>query len=139
KPGVAVAHATIPNEHAPDRLTLLNPQLFQLYRPLDKLKKKLALLPVHGVAFLSDEPGTRGEHHSKNACAFVCEYADVRKGFCQLAKELGIKLLNPKTLMVHRIDEHGFEITADAQPLRPKAVLLAGALDHEQAKALALP
>src|SRR3954470_1564129 len=55
-----VAHATIPGDTPPDRLVLLNPQLFALHKPLEKLKKKLELAGVWGTAFLSEDPSTRG-------------------------------------------------------------------------------
>lgn len=139
KPALQVAHATIPQEREPDRLTLINCSVFKLHKPLEKIQKKLEMTPVFGVAFLADSAETRGEWHGKSAAAFVAEYSDVRKAFCNFAKEAGVKLLTPKALGIRRIDEKGFEITCDSQTLHPKAVLLAGALPAELGKPLALP
>ncbi|HYO11270.1 MAG TPA: hypothetical protein VER17_20060 [Tepidisphaeraceae bacterium] len=139
KPELNVAHATIPNEHAPDRLAVINPGVFQLHKALDKASKKLEMTPIHGVAFIGEDANTRGEWRAKSTAAWICEYGHVRKAFCQVAKEAGAKLYNPKTLTVGPVDEKGFEIHADNHVLRPSAVLLAGALPREQAKVLALP
>src|SRR5438445_5563858 len=61
KGGVNVAHATIPADNPPDRLVIVNPQLFALHKPLEKLRKKLELTAVWGAVFLGDTRETRGE------------------------------------------------------------------------------
>src|SRR5687768_10320641 len=53
QPGLTVAHATIPGDAPPDRLVIVNPQLFALHKPLEKVKKKLELTPVYGAIFLA--------------------------------------------------------------------------------------
>ena len=142
KPGVSVQHATIPGDEPPDRLILVNPEVFALHKPLEKAKKKLDLEPVWGCAFLSEEPGTRGEWRSKSATApasYVGSYSELRKQFCLLAKESGVKLHSPKSLVVQRVDEKGFEVKIDHHTLHPRAILLAGHVSGENAKTLALP
>ena len=139
KPALNVVHCTIPHERIPDRLVLINPELFTLHKPLDKMRKKLDLCGVWGVDFLCDDGTTCGQYRSKTLAAVVTSYAQLRKAVCQLAKDSGAKLLAPKTLAIHRVDETGFEVTADNQTLRPKVVLLAGALNKEQSRVLALP
>ena len=49
KPPAHVAHATIPDDSTPDRLVLLNPQVFALHKPLEKARKKLATAAVWGT------------------------------------------------------------------------------------------
>ena len=71
KPPIHVAHCTIPHEREPDRLVLINPQLFALHKPLEKLKKKLSLTSVWGVSFLSDDGSTRGEYRAAKPIALV--------------------------------------------------------------------
>src|SRR5688572_14400171 len=139
KPGITVAHCTIPQEHAPDRLMLVNSQFFSLHKPLEKLKKKLDLTGVWGMTFLSDDGATRGEYRGKAPAVFVGHYAQVRKAICQQAKEAGVRVLTPKSLQIRVLDQSHFEVHADNHVIRPKVVLLAGALPPEQAKALALP
>src|SRR5690348_3750711 len=55
KPPLSVAHATIPGDNPPDRLVLVNPHLFALHKPLEKVRKKLELNPLWGAMFLSDD------------------------------------------------------------------------------------
>jgi hypothetical protein len=135
----SVAHATIPGEHAPDRLVLLNPGFFSLHKSLEKLKKKLELTAVCGVVFLGDDGTTRGEWRSKSTAAYVGCYSEIRKAMAAQAREAGAKLLNPKALKVNGGDETGLEVSADAAVLNAKAVLLAGSIARDQAKPLALP
>src|SRR5438094_8592832 len=75
KPGVTVAHAPIPGEHAPDRLVIINPEFFDLHKPLEKLRKKLELTPVYGLNFIADDAPTRGEFRAKSWVAFVGCYS----------------------------------------------------------------
>ena len=140
--GLSVAHATIPGDHTPDRLVILNPQVFALHKPLEKARKKLKCSSVWGVTFLADDGQTRGEWRSKSATtpvAMIAEYGEVRKAFAAVAKESGVKQHDPDELSILRVDEKGFEIALDAHRVHPKAVLLAGVASGENAKALALP
>lgn len=139
KPALNVAHATIPDERPPQRLVIINPEFFDLHKSLEKARKKLALTPVYGLSFLGEDATTRGEHRGKSAAVFIGEYREVRKTTCQLAKECGVKMFNPASLSIRGIDQHGFEIHLDNHVVRPRAVLLAGALGPELAKHLALP
>src|SRR3954454_1027036 len=95
KPAVTVLHSTIPGDSPPDRQVLVNPELFDLHKPLEKVRKKLELTPVWGCAFLSDEAATRGEWRGKSATApasYVGCFNELRKSFASLAKEAGVKL-----------------------------------------------
>jgi flavin-dependent dehydrogenase len=139
KPGVTVAHASIPGDTPPDRLVIINPQLFALHKPLEKIKKKLELTPIYGTVFLSDDPGTRGEWHSKTVVAYIGCYNDIRKQLAALAKEAGAKCHAPKHLSITHVNERGFEVSVDAHQVHPKAVLLAGNLPSEQGRTLGLP
>ena len=139
KPALTVAHATIPDEKWPDRLVLINPRFFTLHKSLEKLKKKLSATSVYGLSFLGPEPATRGEHRAKTVVGLVVEYRDVRKLVCQLAKEAGVRMLNPRELQIQQVNEKGFQIHADSHVLRPSALLLAGALGPEPTKHLGLP
>jgi flavin-dependent dehydrogenase len=139
KPGVTVAHATIPGDTPPDRLVIINPQLFALHKPLEKIKKKLELTPVYGAMFLSEDPATRGEWCSKAVVAYIGCYSDIRKQLAALAKEAGAKCHAPKSLNVTHVHERGFEVSVDSHHVQPKAVLLAGNVSPEQGKMLGLP
>jgi flavin-dependent dehydrogenase len=139
KPGLTVAHSTIPGDSPPDRLVILNPEWFELHKPLEKLKKKLELTSVWGARFLSSDPNTRGEWRSKSIAAYVGCYSEIRKCVAQMAKDAGAKCMSPKSLTVRRVHEKGFEVDIDQQTLTPKAVLLAGNMPAEQGRVLGLP
>ena len=139
KPPLRVVHCTIPDERVADRLVLINPQLFALHKPLEKLRKKLSLTGICGLDLLADDGATRGEYRCKTPAALVGSYAQVRKALCQQARESGVKLLTPKSLAIRRVDEKGLEVAADAHVLHPSAILLAGTLPPDQARTLALP
>ena len=75
------------------------------------------------MAFLSDEAGTRGEYHSKNFCAFVAEHAEVRKGFCQAAREAGFS-----AMPAANVEEALRWIARHADRHHPPVVLIMGSL-----------
>ncbi len=139
KPGVGVTHATIPGDQPPDRLVVLNPEWFSLYKPLEKLKKKLELTPVWGARFLASDAATRGEWRSKSVAAYVGCYSEIRKCLAQIARDAGAKLLSPKSLSVREVHERGFEVGVDQQTITPRAVLLAGPMPADQGRLLGLP
>jgi len=124
---------------APDRLIVINPQLFALHKPVEKLRKKLKLTALWGTQFLADDPSTRGQWHSKSPAALVGSYLDLRKALAAQAKESGAKCMTPKVLVVRRVEEKGFDVGIDNQTIHPKAILLAGEVSGENAKVLGLP
>jgi flavin-dependent dehydrogenase len=92
------------------------------------------------LVFLADDGTTRGEYKcAKGPAALVARYSDIKKALCNCAKEAGAKLLTPKSLQIRVLDQQHFEVIADNHVIRPKAVLLGGALPPEPAKALSLP
>jgi hypothetical protein len=139
KSALNVTQITIPGEAWPDRLTLINPGFFSLHPSLAKLKKTLTLTPVWGVQFLSDNPELRSEHRAKSAMGCVGLYSEIRKAICELAKEAGVKCTSPAELQVKHVDTSGMELRADGKTIRGKVMLLAGTLDSEDTRRLALP
>lgn len=131
-----VVHATLPDDDVPDRLVLLNPALFHLHKPLEKLKKTLPMTLVHGVRFLSSDPGVRGEWLSKTPVTCVASYAEVRKHFIAYAKSTGVKLMTPRSLGIIHVDEQGCAFALDHHTVRARALLLAGQVPEEVGKAI---
>src|SRR4051812_31456788 len=66
-----VTVAPIPGEQWPDRLVAINPAPFELHGSLSGLKRKLELIPLHGVRFLADDAQTRSEFVGKGAVVLV--------------------------------------------------------------------
>src|SRR2546421_10905369 len=86
EPVLEVLHVVPPTDAAQDRLGLVNPTLFTLHAELGKLKKKVALNSVYGVAFVSDKPDTRSEHRTKAPIAGIGSYVELGKGLAGMAK-----------------------------------------------------
>ena len=139
KTKLKVVHATIPDEVTPDRLVMINPALFSLHPLLEPMKRKLEMAAVYGVQFLSDDPTTRSEFRSKAALAYVATYKSVRHAMEGVAASQEVQFLTPKTLEIHRLDEHGAEVTAGKASLRPKALVVSGRLPEAHQKRLGLP
>ncbi len=139
KTKLRVAHATIPGEAEPDRLVIINPALFSLHPLLEPLKRKLDMTAVYGLRFLSDDPETHSEHRNKSALAYVCTYKAIRAAMQSVAESQDVQLLTPKTLVIHRLDERGAEVTAGKSELRPKALVIAGSIPEPEQKRLGLP
>lgn len=139
KTKLKVAHATLPGETPPDRLVIVNPALFGLHPLLEPLKRKLDTVSIYGIQFLSDDPATRSEFRSKSALAFTAPYKLMRAAMENVAASQDVQFLTPKTLEIHRLDQHGAEVTAGKSELRPKALVVAGPLSEAHQKRLGLP
>lgn len=139
KTKLKVAHATLPDEAASDRLVVVNPALFALHPLLEPLKRKLEMTTIYGLQFLSDDPTTRSEFRSKSALVYVCPYKTLRAAMEKVAASQDVQLLTPKSLDIHRLDEHGADVTAGRNELRPKALVVAGPLSEAHQKRLGLP
>jgi hypothetical protein len=142
KSSLRVVHALLPTPAKPgadDKLTTLNPDLFDLHPLLAPLAKTLSTVPIHGLQFLSDDVDTRSEHREKSAMTHVVRYGDVRTQFQQLAEMQGAETLGPAEMHVGRVDEHGLEITLGKHLLKPSALILAIDLPADQKSLLGIP
>ncbi|MDB5318650.1 MAG: hypothetical protein JWN40_281 [Phycisphaerales bacterium] len=135
-----VLHATLPDEKPPDRLVLINPELFDLHPILHPLRRKIETTSIYGLQFLSSaDATTRSEHRAKSILSLVAHYKDVRTAFQKMATAEGVEFVNPKHVQVHRIDETGLDVTVGKSHLHPKVLVLGGPLPDAQQKLLGLP
>src|SRR4051812_37679815 len=134
-----VVHATLPDDRPPDRLVLINPELFDLHPLLGPLRRKLETNSIYGLQFLSDDPNTRSEHRAKSILALVAAYKDLRSAFQKLAAAEGVELVMPKTLDVLRVVDGGVEVAMGKSTIRPTVLVLGGPLPDSQEKLLGLP
>jgi len=134
-----VVHATIPGERLPDRLVMISPAFFHLHPLLEPLRRKLDVRPVYGLRFLADDPAIRSEFRSKSSVASIGQYKDVRRAMQAVAGAQEVEFLNPRDLVIHRLNEQGIELTIGGQAMFPKALVLAGKLSDDQERILGLP
>ena len=134
-----VLHATIPEERPVDRTCLLNPAFFSLSKSLEPLKRKLDLMALYGMEFLADEPGTASEHRAKATLAYSVQYKDMRTAMMKVATDEGVESVVPKHLQIHRLDEHGIDVTIGKSHVRPRVLVVGGELPIPQQKLLGLP
>jgi flavin-dependent dehydrogenase len=142
KSKLRVMHTTIPGEVEADRLVIINPSFFTLHPLLEPLKRKLDLVAIYGLQFLSDDPTVRSEYRSKTALAYVASYKHVRSELVKVADAQGVELENPRhpeQLQIHRLDEEGIDVTLGKAQLRPKVLVLGGSLPERQRRLLGLP
>jgi hypothetical protein len=142
KTKLRVVHSTIPGNGEADRLVIVNPSFFTLHPLLEPLKRKLDLVAVYGLQFLSGDPEVRSEYRSKSALAYVASYKQVRAAMAKVAAAQGAELENPKQpehLQIHRLDEQGIDVTLGKAQLRPKVLVLGGLLPERQRRLLGLP
>jgi flavin-dependent dehydrogenase len=134
-----VLHTTIPEDLTNDRLVVINPEFFKLHPMLEPLRRKLEMTAVYGLQFFSADPAVRSEYRSKSALSYVASYKAVRAAVMKVAEAQGVELMTPKTLQIHRLDEHGAEVTVGKADVRPKVLVLGGLLPEAQQKMLGLP
>ena len=142
KTKLRVVHTTIPGEGEKDRLVIVNPSFFTLHPLLEPLKRKLDLVAVYGLQFLSGNPEVQSEYRSKSALVYIASYKQVRAELAKVADAQGAELEMPKQpehLQIHRLDEHGIDVTLGKAQLRPKVLVLGGALPERQRRLLGLP
>ena len=139
KTKLRVIQATLPNESWPDRLVLINPNLFSLHPILESLKRKLDLKTIYGVRFLADSPDTASEFRGKTAMAYVGSYKALRAAMMKVAEAEEVSLVVPKQFDIHSVDDKGVEVTLGKSRLHPKALVLAGLPTAAQQKILGLP
>jgi flavin-dependent dehydrogenase len=136
---LTVLHATIPGDQPPDRLVLVNPELFKLHDLLKPLQRKLSLWPMYGIRFLGDATDTASEHRSKTSEAGVAHYSHVRDAMKEVADKQGVESIAPSALDVHEVNEKGIELSIDGRRLRPRMLIVAGQLAADQRRTLAMP
>jgi flavin-dependent dehydrogenase len=135
-----VMHATIPGEESDDRLVIINPAFFGLHPSLEPLRRKLEMIGLYGLQFLSDDPATRSEHRSKSVLAHVVSYKALRAAMVKVAEAGGVDLVTPRVLDIHRLDESGIDVGInDKAQVRPKVLLVAGQLPEAHQKRIGLP
>jgi len=142
KTKLRVVHTTIPGNGEADRLVIINPQFFTLHPLLEPLKRKLDLVAVYGLQFLSDDPAVQSEYRSKAALSYVASLKQVRAELAKVADAEGAETETPKQpehLQIHRLDERGIEVTLGKADLRPKVLVLGGALPDRCRRVLGLP
>lgn len=134
-----VLHSTIPHRPSVDRLVMINPAFFDLHPLLEGTRRRIHSRSVYGLQFLADDPAIRTEHRARRAVGCVAQLRDVRAAMESLARSQGVAMVNPRNLEIHRVDEHGVEVTVGNQLLTPKALILGGQLPPAQQRILGLP
>ncbi|HSU69023.1 MAG TPA: hypothetical protein VLJ39_19225 [Tepidisphaeraceae bacterium] len=139
KSKLRVLHSTLPHETWPDRLLLLNPELFDLHPLLEPLRKKIETTAIYGLKFIADTPGTASEHRSRSVVAQVASYKNVRTAMMKMVASQDVETVTPKVVEIRRLDEHGVEVLVGKTELRPKMLVLAGMPTEPEARLLGLP
>jgi hypothetical protein len=134
-----VLHATLPRQAEPDRLVLINPAFFDLHPLLGSLRRKVEMTPVYGLQFLADDAVTRSEFRSKPALAYVAAYKALRAAMLKLAQEQGLRMVIPRTMEIHRLDENGIDVTLGKDALRPRALIVGAEFPPAERKMLGIP
>jgi flavin-dependent dehydrogenase len=139
KTKLRVLHSIIPGESNPDRLMILNPELFELHPLLEPLRKKIEMTPIYGLRFLSETPGQGSEHRSRSAMVYVVSYKAMRAAMMKLAGSQDVEMVAPRKLEIRRLDEGGVDVTVGKSELRPRMLVLAGLPSEPERKLLGLP
>lgn len=139
KTKLRVLHATFPGESTPDRLVLVNPELFSLHPLTEPLRRKIDMTGVYGLRFLADSPETASEHRSRSPLAYVTTCKAVRNAMVKLAECQDVETANPKVFEIHRAHEGGVDVTCGKTQLQPKLIVLASLPTEEQQKLLGMP
>lgn len=141
KGALRVVHAALPDDQPADRLVVVNPALFDLHPLLEPIGKSLWTTPIRSVRFLADDAATWSEHRATDDMASVARYRDLRDALAKVAWAEGVECVGgaDPTVIVHRADETGVDLTVGGHDLRATAVVLAGRPTPEMRGPLGLP
>ncbi|MCS7034127.1 MAG: hypothetical protein NZ561_09045 [Phycisphaerae bacterium] len=138
-PRLSVARLALESEHSPDRLTMVNPRLFDLHRVLGSLRKAKAFAPTFGLSFLSDEPGVAGEFRSKQISSLVVSTRWFQQAVSRLAAESGVDQRHVKQLVIRGAGEDGVHLLADGQSILARVLICAMPLSDADRRTLNFP
>jgi hypothetical protein len=136
--GAPVMHCTIPGEVIRDRLVHVNPELLNLHKMLAGLKRQVELTPIYGVLFLSDDPVVRSECNTKTILAYVASLKQIRAAMIDMARKHKAELVEAKHLEIHGVDEDGAHLTLNSNSLRPRLLIVGGALGASHRRMLGI-
>jgi flavin-dependent dehydrogenase len=139
KTKLKVLHATMPGDATPDRVVVVNPELFSLHALAEPLRRKIEMTGIYGIRFLADSFETASEHRARSPISFVTTMKAVRLAMIKVAEGQDVEMANPKVLEIHRANESGVELTCGKARLHPKLLVLASLPSEAQQKILGLP
>jgi hypothetical protein len=139
KSKLRVLHSTFPHESWPDRLVIVNPELFDLHPLLEPLRRKLEMTAVYGLRFISDSADVSSEHRSRSAMVYVASYKSLRNAMIKLAEAQDVEMVSPKLVEIQRLDESGIDVRLGKAHIRPRMMVLGGMPNEAEAKMLGLP
>jgi flavin-dependent dehydrogenase len=136
---IRVLHASGPGEIHRDRLVVLNPGFFDLHKLLAPLKRKLKLVPIHGLKFLADDPQVRSEWTSRSIVGYVAHFRPLHEALMSVARDAGVQCVRATSVHFDRLDESGAAVRIDGRQHRVRLILLACHLPAGHKRALGLP
>jgi flavin-dependent dehydrogenase len=137
---VRVVHATIPDEPLEDRLTLLNPAIFDVHKLMAGMKTKVPMVAIHGLRFLADDPTVASEHAGKAVLGYIAMLRLVRQFMIEQAAKLKVELVASKQVQIQHVDEGGAQVSLNGkQPVRPRLLIVGGELPEPQKRMLGIP
>lgn len=137
--GVAVAQASIPDEHPPDRLVLINPKFFELHKLLESMRHTMNLSPIYGLRFLSNDRESASEYLDKSIAGYIGSYGQICKAIAQSAQKEKLESIGTRTLEIRGADENGVSLEINGTAMHPKLLIVGGELSPPQCKMLGLP
>jgi hypothetical protein len=122
-----------------DRLVTINTRLFELHPLLGSLAKRLDLLPVYGLHFLSDLVQANSAHRAKSPMVHIARWSAVQEEMMNLASGHGVELIESDGLSVERVDEKGVRLSAGGRNIDAVALMIADELPLAPKKLLGIP
>lgn len=135
---VKLLHIMPPGESHGDRLVATNPKFADLHPALSKLKRLAGLHAVHGLTFLPDTAGGRGEFVSKSPAMLVGSFATISRSVADLEREARIDRVAPRATRIERVVDDGVAMTIDGRAIVARVVLCACDLAAEEKRLLGI-
>jgi len=121
----------------PDRLTLINPQLFSLAPQLEQLQPQLDLTAIHGLHFLADDPQVQNQSTGKTVAAYVGVFKQIHQALSALTAKTAPPVSG--ALQLGDPDESGVPVRVGRRQFRARLLILSDGVDPEVRAALGVP
>jgi hypothetical protein len=133
-----VGQASVPGHVSPDRLTWVNPSLFNLHPALASLRKSVPWAQVHGMEFFDATAGRRALWREPHAVVLTSSAKEIAEQARALLAQEEVRQWRPKRLAIAGADDQSVRLTLDDQPVQARLLILSNPLPLPQRQKLAI-
>jgi hypothetical protein len=138
KSRLRVGQASVPGHAPPDRLTWVNPNLFNLHPALANLRKSIPWAQVHGMEFFDATAGRRSHWREPHAVVLTSSIRQIAEQARALLAKQNVPQWLPKRLAIAGADDQSVRLALDDQPVQARLLIVSTPLQPHQRQKLGI-